>query len=81
MWTGVEDNHTPRALLQRLIESGSEDALITRAPCGKPCRGSHSDWGCSDTYPVRRHRCACCCTGADRRHVASAHAFDDARLI
>jgi hypothetical protein len=53
MWTGDKDNHTPRALLQRLVESGSEDALITRAPSGKPCRRAHSDWGC-----LTRTRCA-----------------------
>ncbi len=37
-------NHTPPALLQRLIASGSEDTVITRAHSGKPCRVVRSDW-------------------------------------
>jgi NAD(P)H-dependent flavin oxidoreductase YrpB (nitropropane dioxygenase family) len=38
------ENHTPPALLRRLINSGSEDTVITRAHSGKPCRVVRSDW-------------------------------------
>ncbi|MBL0089646.1 MAG: nitronate monooxygenase [Ideonella sp.] len=44
LWMAARENHTPPALLQRLIASGSEDTLITRAHSGKPCRVVRSDW-------------------------------------
>jgi len=44
LWMAARDNHTPWALLQRLIASTSEDTLITRAHSGKPCRVVRSDW-------------------------------------
>ncbi|MDB5827751.1 MAG: 2-nitropropane dioxygenase [Variovorax sp.] len=44
LWMGAKENHTPPALLRRLIESGSEDTLITRAHSGKPCRVVRSAW-------------------------------------
>jgi NAD(P)H-dependent flavin oxidoreductase YrpB (nitropropane dioxygenase family) len=44
LWLGAAENHTPSALLQRLIDSGSEDTLVTRAHSGKPCRVVRSAW-------------------------------------
>ncbi|HEX7750052.1 MAG TPA: nitronate monooxygenase [Bordetella sp.] len=44
LWMGAKENHTPQALLQRLIASGSEDTVISRAHSGKPCRVVRSDW-------------------------------------
>ena len=44
LWMAARENHTPPALLRRLIESTSEDTLITRAHSGKPCRVVRSDW-------------------------------------
>ncbi|MGN6580468.1 MAG: NAD(P)H-dependent flavin oxidoreductase [Bordetella sp.] len=44
LWMGAKESHTPRALLQRLIASGSEDTVISRAHSGKPCRVVRSDW-------------------------------------
>ncbi len=44
LWMAARENHTPPALLQRLVESSSEDTLITRAHSGKPCRVVRSDW-------------------------------------
>lgn len=44
LWMAARENHTPPALLQRLIGSSSEDTLITRAHSGKPCRVVRSEW-------------------------------------
>jgi NAD(P)H-dependent flavin oxidoreductase YrpB (nitropropane dioxygenase family) len=44
LWMGARENHTPPALLQRLVESRSEDTVITRAHSGKPCRVVRSEW-------------------------------------
>lgn len=44
LWMAAAENHTPPALLQRLMDSGSEDTVITRAHSGKPCRVVRSDW-------------------------------------
>ena len=44
LWMAAAENHTPPSLLQRLIDSGSEDTVITRAHSGKPCRVVRSDW-------------------------------------
>lgn len=44
LWMAAAENHTPPALLRRLIDSGSEDTVITRAHSGKPCRVVRSDW-------------------------------------
>lgn len=44
LWMAAEENHTPPALLRRLIEGRSTDTLITRAHSGKPCRVIRSEW-------------------------------------
>ena len=44
LWLAAKENHTPPALLKKLIEGNSEDTLITRAHSGKPCRVVRSDW-------------------------------------
>ncbi|RYY96253.1 MAG: nitronate monooxygenase, partial [Comamonadaceae bacterium] len=44
LWMAARENHTPPALLRRLVESRSEDTLITRAHSGKPCRVVRSAW-------------------------------------
>jgi len=44
LWMAAKENHTPPGLLKRLIDSRSEDTLITRAHSGKPCRVVRSDW-------------------------------------
>lgn len=44
LWMAARENHTPPALLRRLVESNSEDTLITRAHSGKPCRVVRSEW-------------------------------------
>ncbi|WP_028219141.1 NAD(P)H-dependent flavin oxidoreductase [Paraburkholderia oxyphila] len=44
LWLAAAENHTPPALLSRLIDAHSEDTLITRAHSGKPCRVVRSAW-------------------------------------
>jgi len=44
LWMAAVENHTPPALLARLVASGSEDTVITRAHSGKPCRVVRSEW-------------------------------------
>ncbi|MGO3872078.1 MAG: nitronate monooxygenase [Alcaligenes sp.] len=44
LWMAAKENHTPPALLQRLIGGASEDTVISRAHSGKPCRVIRSDW-------------------------------------
>jgi NAD(P)H-dependent flavin oxidoreductase YrpB (nitropropane dioxygenase family) len=44
LWMAASENHTPPALLRRLVDSASEDTLITRAHSGKPCRVVRSEW-------------------------------------
>jgi len=44
LWMAARENHTPPALLKRLIASRSEDTVISRAHSGKPCRVVRSDW-------------------------------------
>jgi len=44
LWMAARESHTPPALLKRLMDSGSEDTVITRAHSGKPCRVVRSDW-------------------------------------
>jgi len=44
LWMAARENHTPPALLAKLVAGGSEDTVITRAHSGKPCRVIRSDW-------------------------------------
>lgn len=44
LWMAAAENHTPQALLQKLIDGQSEDTVITRAHSGKPCRVIRSEW-------------------------------------
>ena len=44
LWMAARESHTPPALLRRLVDSGSEDTVITRAHSGKPCRVVRSEW-------------------------------------
>jgi len=44
LWMAARENHTPSALLRRLVDCASEDTLITRAHSGKPCRVVRSEW-------------------------------------
>lgn len=44
LWMAASENHTPPALLRRLIAGNSEDTVITRAHSGKPCRVIRSEW-------------------------------------
>jgi NAD(P)H-dependent flavin oxidoreductase YrpB (nitropropane dioxygenase family) len=82
LWMAAAENHTPPALLRRLIDSGSEDTVITRAHSGKPCRVVRSDWidawsasGAPEPLPMPLQQAL---TGDV---FASIHEHDDARLI
>ena len=44
LWMAARENHTPPALMRRLIDSGSDDTVISRAHSGKPCRVVRSAW-------------------------------------
>lgn len=44
LWMAAKENHTPPALLKRLIQGDSEDTIISRAHSGKPCRVIRSEW-------------------------------------
>lgn len=44
LWMAARENHTPPALLERLVASTSEDTVITRVHSGKPCRVVRSAW-------------------------------------
>jgi NAD(P)H-dependent flavin oxidoreductase YrpB (nitropropane dioxygenase family) len=44
LWMAARENHTPPALLRKLVAASSEDTVITRAHSGKPCRVVRSDW-------------------------------------
>ncbi len=44
LWMAAQENHTPPALLDRLVASSSEDTVISRAHSGKPCRVVRSAW-------------------------------------
>ena len=82
LWMAARENHTPPALLARLIASGSEDTLITRAHSGKPCRVVRSDWIDAWTEPGAPEP-----LGMPMQQVltgdvfAAIHEHDDARLI
>jgi NAD(P)H-dependent flavin oxidoreductase YrpB (nitropropane dioxygenase family) len=82
LWMAARENHTPPALLERLVASGSEDTVITRAHSGKPCRVVRSAWtdawdqpGAPEPLPMPMQQVL---TGDV---FASMHEHDDARLI
>jgi NAD(P)H-dependent flavin oxidoreductase YrpB (nitropropane dioxygenase family) len=82
LWMAARENHTPPALLRRLVESTSEDTVITRAHSGKPCRVVRSDWidawqeaGAPEPLGMPLQQVL---TGDV---FASMHEHDDARLI
>lgn len=82
LWMAARENHTPPALLQRLVASRSEDTVITRAHSGKPCRVVRSDWIDAWDQPGAPEP-----LGMPMQQVltgdvfASMHEHDDARLI
>ena len=82
LWMAARENHTPPALLDRLVASGSEDTVITRAHSGKPCRVVRSDWIDAWEQPEAPQP-----LGMPMQQVltgdvfASMHEHDDARLI
>lgn len=82
LWMAAAENHTPPALLARLVASGSEDTVITRAHSGKPCRVVRSAWidawadaSAPEALPMPLQQAL---TGDV---FASMHEHDDARLI
>lgn len=82
LWMAARENHTPAALLKRLVASSSEDTLITRAHSGKPCRVVRSDWIDAwqqpDAPPPLGMPLQQVLTGDV---FSSIHEHDDARLI
>ena len=82
LWLAARENHTPPALMQRLIAASSEDTVITRAHSGKPCRVVRSDW--IDAWDAPD---APAPLGMPLQQVltgdvfAAMHEHDDARLI
>lgn len=82
LWMAARENHTPPALMRRLIASASEDTVITRAHSGKPCRVVRSEWidaweapGAPDPLGMPMQQVL---TGDV---FASMHEHDDPRLI
>jgi NAD(P)H-dependent flavin oxidoreductase YrpB (nitropropane dioxygenase family) len=82
LWMATRENHTPAALLRRLVDSASEDTLITRAHSGKPCRVVRSEWidawQQADAPPPLDMPLQQVLTGDV---FASMHEHDDPRLI
>lgn len=82
LWMAARENHTPPALLRRLIASNSEDTVITRAHSGKPCRVVRSEWidawGDAAAPPPLAMPLQQVLTGDV---FASIHEHDDPRLI
>ncbi|WP_395058156.1 NAD(P)H-dependent flavin oxidoreductase [Polaromonas sp.] len=82
LWMAARENHTTPALMARLVASGSEDTVITRAHSGKPCRVVRSDWidawsepGAPEPLEMPLQQLL---TGDV---FASIHEHDDARLV
>lgn len=82
LWMAARENHTPPALLRRLVAGSSEDTVLTRAHSGKPCRVLRSDWIDAWAEPD-----APAPLGMPLQQVltgdvfASIHEHEDARLI
>ena len=82
LWMAARENHTPPALLKRLVASASEDTVITRAHSGKPCRVVRSDWIDAWEQPGAPEPLAMPLQQVLTGDVfASMHEHDDARLI
>jgi NAD(P)H-dependent flavin oxidoreductase YrpB (nitropropane dioxygenase family) len=82
LWMAARENHTPPGLLQRLVASGSEDTVITRAHSGKPCRVVRSEWIDAWSQPGAPEPLAMPMQQVLTGDVfASMHEHDDARLI
>ncbi len=82
LWMAARESHTPPALLRRLIASGSEDTLITRAHSGKPCRVVRSEWIDAWSAPGAPTPLAMPLQQALTGDVfASIHEHDDERLV
>lgn len=82
LWMAAAENHTPPALLARLVASGSEDTIITKAHSGKPCRVVRSEWIDAWAEPDAPEALPMPLQQALTGDVfASMHEHDDARLI
>jgi NAD(P)H-dependent flavin oxidoreductase YrpB (nitropropane dioxygenase family) len=82
LWMAADENHTPPALLARLVASGSEDTIITKAHSGKPCRVVRSEWIDAWAEPDAPEALPMPLQQALTGDVfASMHEHDDARLI
>ena len=82
LWMAARENHTPPALLERLITAGSEDTVISRAHSGKPCRVVRSDWIDAWSEPNAPEPLGMPMQQALTGDVfASIHEHDDPRLI
>ncbi len=82
LWMAARENHTPPALMARLIAAGSEDTVISRAHSGKPCRVVRSDWIDAWTEAGAPEPLAMPMQQALTGDVfASIHEHDDPRLV
>lgn len=82
LWMAARESHTPPALLRRLVESGSEDTVITRAHSGKPCRVVRSAWIDAWAEPAAPEPLEMPLQQVLTGDVfASIHEHDDARLV
>jgi NAD(P)H-dependent flavin oxidoreductase YrpB (nitropropane dioxygenase family) len=82
LWMAARENHTPPALLARLIAAGSEDTVISRAHSGKPCRVVRSDWIDAWAEPGAPEPLGMPMQQALTGDVfASIHEHDDPRLV
>jgi NAD(P)H-dependent flavin oxidoreductase YrpB (nitropropane dioxygenase family) len=82
LWMAAAENHTPPSLLARLVASGSEDTVITRAHSGKPCRVVRSAWIDAWAEPAAPAPLPMPLQQALTGDVfASIHEHDDTRLI
>ena len=82
LWMAAREHHAPPALLARLIASGSEDTVITRAHSGKPCRVVRSEWIDAWNEPGAPEPLEMPLQQALTGDVfASIHEYDNTRLI
>ncbi len=82
LWMAARENHTPPALMAKLIAAGSEDTVISRAHSGKPCRVVRSDWIDAWTEPNAPEPLTMPMQQVLTGDVfASIHEHDDPRLV